>query len=140
MQQFEAESKKPIFMVLSSEGGDAYVALAFAARMRVSACPLHLTAYGEVSSAAVLVLAAATTRRLARESWVMVHEDSGEIEGTVVEMEREAKQHRRMEDQWAMLLEERTGTSASIWTDLHKATTYLTPAECLELGLIHEVI
>lgn len=130
----------PIFLELASDGGDAHAALAFSARIRLSSCEILITALGNVASAAVLILASGDHRRISEESWVMVHEDSAELAGSVVELERESTQLRRMEEQWAKLLKENTGTKKSEWEEMHKKTTYLTAQECLELGLVDEVI
>lgn len=140
LSQLEGESNKPITLELCSGGGDAYAALAFHGRMIESACSMTVIVYGQASSAAVLILASGDARFMEAAAWVMVHEDSGKQVGTVVELEREAAHSRRMEVQWAHLLEVHTGTPASKWSELHKATTYLTAQECLKLGLIDKII
>ncbi len=141
-QLLSAEKVKrcSVTIELHSDGGYGYSALAFAARMRQSKCCITVVAYGYVASAAVLILASAHKRKMTKEAWVMVHEDAGKINGDVVKMEREAKQYRLLEQQWAKLLSIRTGTSQEIWERLHKETTYLNAQACLELGLIDEVV
>jgi ATP-dependent Clp protease, protease subunit len=134
-------SETDIHIRLSSPGGDVYSALAFASRIRLSQCNIIITAYGTVASAAVLVLAAGDYRIMAKESWVMVHEESGEGSFASVEvLERETKHARRMEDQWDDLLAQWTRTDRTIWANLHKKTTYLTAQDCLQLGLIEKII
>lgn len=146
------EYEGPVHIELTSEGGAAYDALAFASRIRRSELDITITAVGLVASAAVMLLAAGKKgkRRMAREAWLMVHEDSGSfdsIEGSVEELEEKAKKFirnvehlRRMEEQWATLLEEFTGTSKDIWAKLHRKETYLSAGECLALGIIDEVV
>ena len=137
----EKQSKtQPIDIELSSGGGSAYDALAFYSRLRLSPCHINIRTYGLVASAAVLVLAAGDVRAMTAESWVMVHEDSTKLKGHVFELEREAKHMRRLEDQWNALLAKRTLVDAATWGGLHRATTYLSAAECLELGLIDKII
>jgi ATP-dependent Clp protease, protease subunit len=140
LRALELASSLPITIELSSAGGVAYDALAFSGRMRNSPCDLVVKAYGYIASAAVLVLASGDKRYLAKEAWVMVHEDSGKIKGDVVTMEREVKHYRRMENQWATLLASLTDISADVWADLHKNTTYLCAGECLKLGLVDKLI
>lgn len=142
LSEIEANSN-PATLVninLNSEGGNAYDALAFSARMRLSPCLFNITAYGFVASAAVLVLASGDTRNMTKEAWVFVHEETAKLEANVVELENEIKHLRRMEDQWAVLLEELTCTKASIWTTLHKANAYLSADECKNLGLVDKII
>lgn len=136
----EASKTTPIQIELSSGGGSAYDALGFVSRMRLSPCVTQVTAFGYVASAAVIILATGSTRRIAEEAWVMVHEDSSKLNGSVTSLERESKHLRRMEDQWNALLAEFTGKDASVWAKLHKDTTYLNAQQCLDLGLVDKII
>lgn len=136
----EALLDEPLYIELNSEGGDVHVALAITSKIRRWPGKVHITAYGNVASAAVLILASGTNRSMAKEAWVMVHEDGCEFEGRVTKLERHAKHQRRMEDQWNALLAERTKASAEVWAQLHKESTYLNPEQCLELGLIDEIV
>lgn len=134
-----AESKDPIEVELFSHGGSAEAALAFAAYMRLNPY-FNITAYGEIASSAVLVLACGKVRRMTKEAWVMVHESSTKLRGTVTDLEREAEQLRRMESQWNEIMAERSKVTERSWSGMHKETTYLSAEECLELGLIDEIV
>lgn len=128
-------------VAITSSGGSAYIALAFASRIRLSPLRITTTAVGFVASAATLILAAGAIRYITKESWVMVHEDSAEITGTVTEAEKEIKHSRALEVQWNQLLEQYTGTPAKVWESIHSSgDTYLSPEECLELGLVNEIV
>lgn len=140
LSDMEKDQKRPILIELSSGGGSAYDALAFAGRIRAAPGPVIITAYGLVASAAVIILAAGKHRKMTRESWVMVHEDSGKLKGTVVDLERESTHMRRLEDQWCALLEEFTGFPAQSWSDMHKKTTYLSAQQCKDYGLVEEIV
>jgi len=133
---------EPIQVDLFSHGGSAEAALAFYSYMRLNPeVSYHITAYGEVASSAVLVLACGHKRRMTKEAWVMVHESSfkaGKLSSSGYE--EMGRQLRRMEDQWNELLAERTKATASYWGSIHKETTYLSAEECLELGLVDEII
>jgi ATP-dependent Clp protease protease subunit len=140
LRQLENESDKEIEVELNSPGGITIDALAFAARIRLSSCPIQVTVYGIAASAAIIILASADYRRMTKESWVMVHEDSNKLKGKVTDLENEVSIMRRFEDQWSNLLEEYTNTNAVTWATLHSKETYLNAKECLELGLIEEII
>ena len=141
---------KTIYVELASDGGLAYAALAFASRIRLSTSKIHIHASGNVASAAVLILAAGHYRTMAKEAWVMLHEDLGEYEpmkGEVTSLEAqlkkqqvEIKQLRRLEDQWDVLLETYTGSSKETWHKFHQNTTYLTADDCQFHGLIDKII
>lgn len=135
-----SDRESSIMIELSSGGGVAYDALAFSGRMRNSPCNLVVYVYGVVASAAVLILASGDLRYMAKESWVMVHEDSDKLKGNVVDLERESRHLRRMENQWCSLLEGLTRADKNTWSSLHKETTYLCAKECLDLGLVDGLI
>jgi ATP-dependent Clp protease protease subunit len=147
IESFSLFSKKlskqqgAIDIELISEGGEAIAALAYFDKIKRYR-NVTITAYGIVASAAVLILAAGTKRRMARNAWIMVHEDSESCEEsrTVMELERDAKHYRRLENQWAEILSSVSKTSIDKWIELHKNETYLSAQECLELGLIEEII
>lgn len=133
------KTSKPITIHLTSEGGDAYASLAYARRIQKSPCHVIIKANGYVASAAVLILAVGGARTLSSESWVMVHEEQGELSGSVSSMEVELKQLRRLETQCYEILASYTSTSASTWKALHKNTTYLSAYQAFQLGLVDSV-
>jgi len=141
VERFSPKHEPVLEIDLFSNGGSAEAALAFCAYMRLSPFKFNITAYGEVASSAVLVLACGHKRRMTKEAWVMVHESSfkaGKLSSSGYE--EMGRQLRRMEDQWNELLAERTKATASYWGSIHKETTYLSAEECLELGLVDEII
>lgn len=129
-----------IDITLISPGGDAQVALAYFDRIQASPLKVNIIATGIVASAAVLILAAGHTRRMTKNAWVMVHEESGDISGDVHSIEKEVAHWRRLETQWTKLLASVTVTSAEQWAELHKKETYITPEQCLAYGLIEDII
>jgi ATP-dependent Clp protease protease subunit len=140
LTELERESLSPVYVELSSGGGVAYDALAFYSRIRTSPCEIIITGMGLIASAATLILIAGDKRKMAAEAWVMVHEDSDKLTGNVVDLERESKHLRRVENQWNSLFERHTKLTAKQWEVFNKKTTYLTAQECLKLGVIDEVI
>jgi len=140
LTQLEREGNKPVELEIISEGGDAYTALAYCDRMRNSPLEIHVKAFGLVASAAVLILAAGDKRSMGPHAWVMVHEDSGELVGNVTALEKAAKHMRRLETQWSCILGSLTKTSAAQWMHLHSDEQFLSAQQCLELGLVDEIL
>lgn len=142
LDELETQSEDPIEVELNSIGGNALDAVAFLSRIRLSPCEVNITVFGLAGSAAVLVLAAGDYRRMTKESWVMVHEDSCTLKHvTTSELEKQTKIARALEDQWCTLLESLTGTKKETWAALHKSgDLYIMPKECVQLGLADEVI
>jgi ATP-dependent Clp endopeptidase proteolytic subunit ClpP len=131
---------EPITIELNSEGGEAIAALAYSARIRRCKTPIIIITYGQVASAAVLILASGETRLMSREAWVMVHEETDTLEGTTTDLEKKVKHMRRLENQWNKLLAEYTTTDAEHWDYLALNETHLCARECLDLGLVDEII
>lgn len=125
---------------LSSEGGSALASLAYAAAIRLCPRDITIVANGTVQSAAVLILAAGDRRVMTAESWAYVHEENGEITGSVSQLEVEVQQMRALEEQCYALLEKYTRTPAERWRDWHKKTAYFSAEEAKNIGLVDEVI
>lgn len=140
LRKYELENKDRVYVEITSFGGDAYVSLAFADRIRRSTCNIHVIGSGLVASAAVIILAAGHHRVMTKESWLMVHEETESIEKEVHDAEVSIKQLRRMEDQADKYLAERSNLTAKEWKEYHKNTTYFSAKECLEIGLIEEIL
>ncbi len=145
LEQFEKSNKtiRHFHVVLYSPGGEDIAGLAYASfirQMQFLGARVSITAYGEVNSAAVLILASGTRRCMLAETWVMVHESSDRLKGSVTAMETEIELMRRREKQWCELLAKHTKATPEYWGSIHKETTYLSAEECLELGLVDEII
>lgn len=143
MTQLEREGQR-IHIVLMSDGGIGMVGLAFYDRIKMSPCKVSITAVGLVASAAVVILSAGAHRSMTPNSWAMVHDDSftrTELQGKRVGgVERLVKQARAIEDHWNGLLARNTKTNTLNWDTMHRQETYLTPTDCLGLGLIDEIL
>ncbi len=128
---------------LTSGGGDAMTALAFFDRIRLSPLNISILVIGHCHSAAVLILAAGVKRAMTPSSWVMVHDETPSEDDTqgkrVAQLEKNMADYRRIEDQWNQLLASVTKASAETWQHLHENETWLTPQQCLDLGLIEEI-
>ena len=135
-----SSSTKKINIHLASDGGEVHPALAFSSRIRLSPCDIIITAMGNVASAATLILATGDVRLMAKECWVMVHEDSGGIEEDLSSRTKTLRQDQALDDQWNCLMEQYTGVPVAEWVRLNRATSYFTAEECLELNLIDKVI
>lgn len=145
MNKAYADDVKSITLVINSPGGDAYSALAIydlIQSYKEHDIKFNTLGTGVVASAATLILAVGDKRALTKNAWVMVHEDVTEASRNdrVSTVERKAKHARQLENQWNKLLAKHTKLDAFKWESLNVPETYLTPEECLEYGLVDEVI
>lgn len=125
---------------INSGGGSHVDSLAIYSVLRSYKGSVTTLAVGTCQSAAVLVFAAGDIRVAAKETWFMVHEESGKISGSTSELKSEIAYQARQETQWSELMEYRTGCSRQTWDKLSRATTYLNAEEAKELGLVHSYL
>lgn len=138
----EQANEKDVTLILSSHGGDATAALAMFDAIALSKLNFTVIGTGLIASAAVILLVAGDKSYMTPSAWVMVHEEQldEEVSKDVSSMEYKARTYRRFEDQWNSILAHNTNTTAEKWAEMNKKDTYLNAKECLELGLIDEIL
>jgi ATP-dependent Clp protease, protease subunit len=145
LDTFESRSvTKEVYIHLCSPGGDPSVALAIYDRMKLSPCEIVVYATGLVASAASLILIAGDYRFMSESAWVMIHEETPHHSETknksVSDLEKISGHYRKMENQWNDLFVKNTKLTFEKSQELHKNETYLSAKECLEYGIVQEVI
>lgn len=135
------KSKKPIEIELCSGGGDTYAGLAFYARITQSPCKTIIRAYGNVMSAATVILIAGTTRYMHKDAWFMVHDEGLKVrEPNQIRSNSEFNHHETVEHQWAEILNRHSKISQAQWRELSKNTTYYTAMQCMSLGIVDYIL
>lgn len=130
--------KNPIVRI-TSDGGDADIGIAIAGLINTYELPITTEVYGRCYSAATLIFAAGTKRRMQKWAWCMVHEASDSVEGTASRLKHAAKDMERNEQHWNSIMQELTGTEYRVWEKLNEKDTYLNADECLKLNLATEI-
>lgn len=141
LTQMEADSKKGVIIKINSPGGGVYDALAIVGR--ICASPRHITTegYGQIMSAACLVLACGDKRKISKYAWFMHHEGSLEVSGKVSELEHHIKQEKKEELAWADCMAQFSNRSCDFWLRKGKGLDfYISANECLEFKIVDEII
>ena len=135
-------SKEKITIRINSPGGSTYDALAIIGRIKKSRAYIVTEGFGQVMSAATLILVAGRQRKISHYAFFMWHEASYYIDGrhsqnkaTVVQVEKE-------ERMWAQWMSEMTGEvhDAQWWYDHGVGKdAYFSAEELVELGVADEV-
>lgn len=140
LDELVSKSKQPIELEVCSEGGEDNIAFAIYDKMRSCKAKFHVTAYGEVQSAAILIVAAGDIRKAGAQTVFMVHESSAELDGETKDLRREVARLERSEEQFYRLIEKHSSTSYEVWRTMAKQTSYFTSETALSHGLIDKVV
>lgn len=141
LSELERGSRKAVTIKINSPGGSVYEALAMVGRLQNSKCQIITEGYGQIMSAAILILAAGDKRRISKFAWAMNHEASYTINGRHSDVKDEIAQMEREEKMWCDTMAEMSGMNAEFWYKTsHKTNFYLTATECKNLGLVDEII
>jgi ATP-dependent protease ClpP protease subunit len=141
MTILEQVSKAAIIIRINSLGGSVYDGMAIIGRLKASKCQIITEAYGAVMSAAIMILAAGDKRRMSKYAWCMWHEASYEPAGTVSQVRHAQTQIEREENRGAEMMEQFTTAPKKFWLGEGKAgkDLYLSPTECVNLGVVDEL-
>lgn len=142
LTEMESYNRLPITIRISSEGGDETAAMAIVGRMRRSKCKIITEGFGQIMSAATLILAAGKHRRLSRFTIFMHHESSYITEDHRHTNQKATIAHMEwMEHQWAKWLAEMSKKSKAFYLKQAEHTDkYWTPEQVLKFGIVDELI
>ena len=130
-----------INLVLSSYGGDVYSMLGTIDYFKTLPVKVNTHCFGACMSAAAVILACGTgNRTMTQNSTVMVHEGSAFEGGKTTDVLKGADHLKKLQKNINRILGEVTKKDQQFWEGVSKNDTYLTANECLEYGLIDEII
>jgi len=142
MSEFEADSRKGITVRIHSEGGSVYEALAIIGRLRsTKITKLTTEGYGQIMSAATMILACGDERKINKYAYFMHHEAAYGVEyGRVSEHEDILEQVRKEEDDWAGWMAGFSKKNKVFWRETGcRKDAYFNPNELVKLGVADEV-
>ena len=140
MSRMELESNKNIKIKIHSPGGSVYDALGIIGRLKNSSCKIITEGYGQVMSAATIILACGDLRRISEFSWFMHHESQYNIQGRHSEIKHYVNQCEKEEKQWAEAMAKFTNKDVDFWLNTGiSLDEYMTPHELLEYGVVDEI-
>ena len=132
---------KPIDLILSSYGGDVYSMLGIIDYMKLSDVEVNARCYGAAMSAAAVILACGTgVRSMSENATVMIHEGSIFEEGKVSDILKSSDHLKELHKTINELLGNVSNKNQKYWTEKTKTDLYLNAEQCLEFGLVDEII
>lgn len=143
MDEFERGTEPlPVRVEISSYGGSVYDMLGIIGRLRSSPCHVTTRGFGKIMSAATLILAAGDERLMDENAWLMMHEMSDKVKGTVSDLEVEIKHCRDLEEQMYSMYEQFSKgiTKSATFKKLCIGKNHYINAETtLKLGLVDRI-
>ena len=133
--------KKDVNLVISSYGGDVYAMLGTIDYFNSLPVKVNTHCIGACMSAAAVILACGTGKRtMSENSTVMVHEGSAFEVGKTSDVVKGADHLKKLQININRILGKVTKKSKAFWTETSKQDTYLTSTQCLEYGIIDEIV
>ena len=130
-----------INLVLSSYGGDVYSMLGIIDYFKTLPVKVNTHCFGACLSAAAVILSCGTGKRtMTQISTVMVHEGSAFEAGKTTDVLKGADHLKKLQSNINRILGEVTGKDQEFWEEVSRQDTYLTAEECLDYGIIDEII
>lgn len=144
LREWSRVSKDPITIVFNSPGGVVSHGLALYDVIReimAEGVPVTTKVYGRAASMGGILLQAGSTRQMSPNSYLMIHEPSSGMIGKAFELEDNVEFVKRLWDQLAEILAERsTLTARQIKTKSARKDWWLSAEESLKYGFIDEVV
>ena len=132
---------KDINLNIASYGGDVYSMLGIIDYFKSLPVKVNTHCLGACMSAAAVILACGTGKRtMTSNSTVMVHEGSACEAGKTSDVLKGADHLKKLQKNINRILGEVTNKDQKFWERVSQHDTYLTAKECLDYGLVDEII
>ncbi|MFT5153152.1 MAG: ATP-dependent Clp protease protease subunit [Planctomycetota bacterium] len=131
-----------IKMYINSPGGSVTAGLAMYDTMRLIEPEIATYCLGQAASMGAVLLAGGTAgKRFALpNSRVMIHQPSGGMGGTALDMEIQVKEIMKMKKSLEGILAEHSGQSAQAVSDACDRDNFMSPQEAKDFGLIDHIV
>jgi len=133
--------KQDVTLNITSYGGDVYAMLGTIDYFNSLPVKVNTHCVGACMSAAAVILACGTGKRsMTKNSTVMVHEGSAFESGKTSDVLKGADHLKKLQSNINRIMGEVTNKNTDFWEGVSKSDTYLTADECLEYGIVDEII
>ena len=133
--------KQDINLKITSYGGDVYAMLGTIDYFKTLPVKVNTQCVGACMSAAAVILACGTGKRtMTKNSTFMLHERSAFESGKTSDVLKGADHLKKLQKNINRIMGEVTNKDQSFWEGVSQHDTYLTAEECLEYGIVDEII
>ena len=141
----DSDDNSPINVIIDSVGGDVYEMFGIIDYIesleRNSKIKINTICRGKAMSAAAMILACGTGKRLAsKRSTIMIHEGSSMQAGKTSDVKAAQKYNAHLEDMANSILGDKTTKDKKFWSEQTKTDLYLSAKDAQKLGVIDGII
>lgn len=140
MHRMYEKSSAPIELHVSSSGGDPYEMLRLVDEIEASPVQVKFIGSGLIASAATWVMAVSDVRMLHKNSYVLVHDGSDQLEDRHTDFQITSKHFQNLQDRLYDMFEQNSRMPKAFWQDVCQRDLYLNAEETVTLGLADKVI
>jgi ATP-dependent Clp protease protease subunit len=139
-----AESKEPIYLVVSTYGGVVDEMFSLYDVMNFVRSPIYTIGLGKIMSCGSLILANGKKghRMLGKSARIMIHSLSGGSYGNYFQILNDAEEMKRQQEMYTSIMSDLTKMSKQQLTDIleTKVDKYITGEEAVKLGIVDKLI
>lgn len=136
----EDGEQTPITVIINSGGGDVYAMFAMIDAIRGCSVPVHTVGTGHIMSAASLILASGTGKRiLTPNTSILLHEVSTVFGGDASSIHSNSGHIKLLQEKFISLYDEFSNKPASFWKRKIKGEWFFEPEDALKYGLVDYV-
>lgn len=125
---------------VNSEGGEIFSAFSTVDRITSSPIPIHSYVDGLCASAATLLTVCAHKRYIRQNSFMLIHQLSGGVWGSYEKVQEESKNMELLMKYIKRIYLKHTKIPENDLIEILKHDTYLSADECIEYGLVDEIV
>lgn len=140
MIDFDMEDGIKIYLHINSYGGLVHNAMTVVDTIQNSPIPIVSIIEGAAASAATLISVVCNERRITKNSYMLIHQLSSGIWGSMLEIETEVKNLKKLMETLKTIYDENTLVDEKSLKKILKKDIYWDSSECLELGLVDEIV
>ena len=126
------EERKPIIILINSNGGLLDITLSICDAIKISKTPVYTVNMGMALSGACLIFLMGEKRYAATSSWAMCHSGSGGMQGNYSETKEQSKVWDTQVKAMGSLIVERTGMDQKVYNKNKNKDWYLNQEQQLE--------
>lgn len=141
----EKNTRRPITIVIRSYGGSIYDGLSLIGLMKTmidDGYEIITEVSGYAMSMGGLISVVGSKRRISRYGTVLIHQPSSGARGTLNDIKAVGKEVERLWSVSKQIIKEHSNVTDEYLDEIYeyKIDKFISPEECLELGLVDEII